>query len=521
MADSKLSALSSVSTVGATDLLYVVDDQGGSGYFSRKITVSDFTQSVDHNSLDNLDAGDVHTQYVLADGRSSGQTVYGGVANNEALRLQGTSVDDIGANAGEVVLNSGVHINTTNGVAVVLDNGAGGPMLARLGTDSTAAYGTFTVYNAGTAKLEFDASTGVLLVVGSVDLQPGADGETRLTMLAGTEPADSALETQLYCETYVGTPCLFVKTGTGYDSIRLGKGEVSAKTLISTDTAAAPLTVSSSLPVSNLNADLLDGYQVQYLAASDIKGCYISNNGTDPDNDVNISKGVAWAQNVSDDTGLMYNIGTIVKRLDAAWSEGTNQGGLISGAKSPSTVYYVYLIGKHAELEADREVDAIFSTSLSPTLPGDYTLYRRLGWVITDSSGNIRTFQHVDQLHLWTSPELIIDTTTLGTTRTSYTWVDVNTGGPHTIMARVYIYNATDDASVIFTSGSESDVAPSSTAATLASVGTVAGKGMYHTVILKAQGNQIYARASHANTTLRVAHLGTFIHHRNRYAWDY
>ena len=75
---------------------------------------------VDHNSLANLTVGDIHTQYALLAGRSGGQTLIGGTAITNILKLQGTSgngtltspaiqllVGNNGATTAISILNSG------------------------------------------------------------------------------------------------------------------------------------------------------------------------------------------------------------------------------------------------------------------------------------------------------------------------------------------------------------------------------------------------------------------------------
>lgn len=56
----------------------------------------------DHNVQDNLAVGDVHTQYALLAGRSGGQTVIGGTAASNTLKLRPTSH----ATKGKLYLNS-------------------------------------------------------------------------------------------------------------------------------------------------------------------------------------------------------------------------------------------------------------------------------------------------------------------------------------------------------------------------------------------------------------------------------
>ncbi|MEX1181510.1 MAG: hypothetical protein WEB63_11970 [Cucumibacter sp.] len=114
-------------------------------------------------------------------------------------------------------------------------------------------------------------------------------------------------------------------------------------------------------------------------------GLTLANNTGDAANDIDIAAGVAVdstnARNITLASGL-------TKRLDAAWSVGTNQGGLDTGAVADTT-YHVWLI-----LRSDSGVvDVLFSTSApTPTMPANYDFKRRIGSIIRQS-GTIRAFR--------------------------------------------------------------------------------------------------------------------------------
>jgi hypothetical protein len=95
------------------------------------------------------------------------------------------------------------------------------------------------------------------------------------------------------------------------------------------------------------------------------KGGTISNDGTDPTNDIVIA-----AFEIIDSTGvvILARTSSITKRLDAAWAVGTNQGGLDTGAIADTT-YHLWAI-----MRSDTGVvDVLFSTSAtSPTMPANY-----------------------------------------------------------------------------------------------------------------------------------------------------
>jgi len=123
-----------------------------------------------------------------------------------------------------------------------------------------------------------------------------------------------------------------------------------------------------------------------FLAGSRLKyGMDISNNGSDSNNDIDITAGTCV-----DATGVTFMTGgAMTKRLDASWIAGTNQGGLFSGSKANSTWYAVFAIKK----DSDSSIDYGFDTSVTAAnKPTGYTYYRRIGYIMTDGSGNILQF---------------------------------------------------------------------------------------------------------------------------------
>ncbi len=112
-----------------------------------------------------------------------------------------------------------------------------------------------------------------------------------------------------------------------------------------------------------------------------LEGLTLENGGT-PASEVSISPGSARD---TDDGGNILLSSSITKRLNAAFSEGNNQGGLDTGTVAADTTYYVFAIGK-----TDGTADVLFSTSeTSPSVPGGFSFKRRIGSLRTDSSSNI------------------------------------------------------------------------------------------------------------------------------------
>ena len=121
----------------------------------------------------------------------------------------------------------------------------------------------------------------------------------------------------------------------------------------------------------------------------------IANNATDANNDIDFSAGNAT---LDDGSGQVLLSSTLVKRLDASWVAGTNQGGLFSGTKANSTKYYLFAITNGTINDAGFDI--------SPTganIPSGYKGSYRL-MIKTDSSGNILAFKQNRNKILLTSP---------------------------------------------------------------------------------------------------------------------
>lgn len=122
------------------------------------------------------------------------------------------------------------------------------------------------------------------------------------------------------------------------------------------------------------------------LPTNYIGGLICSNNGTDPDADVDVA--VGSCRDNTDAINMRLS-SSITKQLDAAWAVGTNQGGLDTGSIASDTLYAVWLI-----MRSDTGVvDVLFSTSFTaPTMPTNYDYKRLIGAVKTDASSDIHPF---------------------------------------------------------------------------------------------------------------------------------
>lgn len=139
----------------------------------------------------------------------------------------------------------------------------------------------------------------------------------------------------------------------------------------------------------------------------DIFGLTLSNNVTDPTNDIDIAPGHA----ASDDaTPFKITLASVLtKRLDAAWAVGTNQGGLDTGAIA-NTTYFVWLIRR----PDTGVVDALLSASpTSPTMPANYTQKRYIGPIVR-SGGTIQAFKQENDFFEWVTQSVDVNAVTNG-----------------------------------------------------------------------------------------------------------
>lgn len=120
----------------------------------------------------------------------------------------------------------------------------------------------------------------------------------------------------------------------------------------------------------------------------DISGLLLGSHILDPDNDVTLSPGACY-----DSTGnSSFTLGSeLFKRLDAPWTVGSSNGGMLIGSKAANTSYNVYLF----QNDSDKSLDMGFiplGTSLSGNLPAGYTKYRWVGFIRTNSSSVVNRF---------------------------------------------------------------------------------------------------------------------------------
>lgn len=141
--------------------------------------------------------------------------------------------------------------------------------------------------------------------------------------------------------------------------------------LASFNTTTGKLIQDSLLPTASVNSAM----------RGHIFGLTMSNAGGDPTNDITVAAGCC-ASNATLPFEMIL-ASAITKQLDAAWAVGTNAGGRMSAAAIANTTYHVFVIRR----PDTGVVDVGFDVSpTAPTLPANYTQFRRIGSIIRASA---------------------------------------------------------------------------------------------------------------------------------------
>lgn len=240
--------------------------------------------------------------------------------------------------------------------------------------------------------------------------------------------------------------------------------------------------------------------------AGHIDGLTLSNNSTDPTNDIDIATGVAID---STNAHVITLSSGLTKRLDAAWAVGTNQGGLDTGAIGNNT-YFVFLI-KRPDTGV---VDVLFSLNTgTPNLPTNYTLFRRIGSIIR-TGGAITGFVQDGDIFMRKVPINDISSTNPGTSAVSNS-LSVPVGLRVEAILSVGIATSTTstDFALLVTDLSTTDTAPSVSLADVAFT-SLATAGTYRAFASKRvftnTGAQVRSRisTSDASTAVRITTHG-------------
>lgn len=140
-------------------------------------------------------------------------------------------------------------------------------------------------------------------------------------------------------------------------------------------------------------------------ARSYLAGCTLSTTGSSAT--MSIAAGQA-----TDSTNAYTMLLSAIAKTTSAWAVGTGNGGLDTGSIANNTWYSFYVI-KRLDTGV---VDVVFSTSASsPTLPANYTIYRRIGSGRTNGSAQWTAFIQDGDMFQWLAAVADVGVTNPGT----------------------------------------------------------------------------------------------------------
>lgn len=233
---------------------------------------------------------------------------------------------------------------------------------------------------------------------------------------------------------------------------------------------------------------------------SQISGLIQSNDATDATNDISVSPG-----SCADSTNsvVLSLSAARIKRLDASWVTGTNQGGLSSSLTIADTDYHIFII-RVAGVD-----DIGFDTSITAAnLVADHSVthYRRIGWFARggNSAGVIDQFVASESAggglnFLWSTPKLDVNLNATLTTarRTDAIRVPLDYSVTAHINAAIKDSAATQFAYIHCPD--QADLAPSDTVAPLMNLFSQTGRFGYQQMFIRTSATgTIAARASTA-----------------------
>lgn len=161
-------------------------------------------------------------------------------------------------------------------------------------------------------------------------------------------------------------------------------------------------------------------------ASREIIGLGISNSTSAPNTHLIFEPGFCFDSTYSNNpttARVLKSNTTTIKRLDQNWAAGNN-GGMRQGALSANSTYFIYIIGAN-----DGTVDflAVRSTD-TVSLPTGYSLYRRVGVIMTNATNQIIQFTHYPEIKTYYYKQKIITSSVTIPTTEAALYVNVPRG---------------------------------------------------------------------------------------------
>jgi len=196
---------------------------------------------------------------------------------------------------------------------------------------------------------------------------------------------------------------------------------------------------------------------ITFIPDNYIDGLELSNNATQPNDDIDIAPGVCTSRT---NNAVLELTSTLTKQIDVDWVAGNNAGGLASALTlTNDTWYHVYLLKNLSSGQIDAGFDtSIIATNLLADATG-YTAFRRLGSIRRGDPENLQFVQRGD---IFLRKTMIQDVSGACPTTATLRTISVPPGFKHLALISVH-YNA--DASggtreIDFTHPSASSINP-------------------------------------------------------------
>lgn len=216
---------------------------------------------------------------------------------------------------------------------------------------------------------------------------------------------------------------------------------------------------------------------------------------------------VAPGQATDSTNAAIITLGSSINKTTAAWSVGTGNGCLDTGAIAINTWYHFFAI-KRPDTGV---VDVLCGTSTTPGVPANYTLARRIGSGLTDASANWTAFSQVGDEFLWSAAVLNVNSTNPGTAAISST-LSVPTGvNVRAIVNQTLTTGAGGASACLLSALDAADAAASTSSLPLANIyAPVSGVSANRLEVRTNTSAQIRRRCSFsdANVIHRIAAIG-------------
>lgn len=145
--------------------------------------------------------------------------------------------------------------------------------------------------------------------------------------------------------------------------------------------------------------------------------------------------------------GIMRLYASLAKTT-SAWAVGAAAGSLDTGVIAASTWYHVFVIKR---LDTGVTDVLVSLSATAPTMPANYTLFRRIGAMKTNGSSQWTLFSQLGDEFLWDVPSFDLNTVSQGTTPILYV-LQTPPGVKTNALMRGYMTHATAQNAVLISS---------------------------------------------------------------------